>query len=141
MPPTPAGNAYITQIEPKENPKLTQNGRASASEGFDLFWANYPRKVGKGQAERAWRAAIKKAPADQITTSMLAYPFDRDRPEFIPHASTWLNGERWLDRIEAPRPRFQNGFLEIAQDFARGVEPAPSDNPVTLFLEGFKNVH
>lgn len=123
--------------EPKRTQKRTQREPktgARASEGFDVFWSAYPRKVGKGQAERAWRTAVKKASADQITASMLAYPFDRDRPEYIPHASTWLNGERWLDRIEAPRRRFQNGFLELIRRDQAGETPIAVDNPVAEFL-------
>ena len=65
------------------------------------FWNDYPRKVGKKAAFKAWKRHIKnnKQEAPQI---MLAYIDFTDQLEgkdeqFIPHLSTWINGERWKD--------------------------------------------
>jgi hypothetical protein len=40
--------------------------------------------------------ARRKATPEQLTIALLCYEFSPD-PKFVPHAATWLNGERWLD--------------------------------------------
>jgi len=78
-------------------------------ERFDDFWEIYGKKVGKGQAERAWRAARKKADAVTIIDGAAAFIAWTTKsgtdPQFIPHPATWLNGERWTDE----RPTEQTG--------------------------------
>ena len=65
---------------------------------FELFWKNYPRKTNKGFA----RKVFSKLKVDQeLLNKMLKalavqVPQWKD-PQYIPHPSTWLNGERWLD--------------------------------------------
>jgi DNA-binding MarR family transcriptional regulator len=66
---------------------------------FEDFWQVYPKKVGKGQARIAFRSAIKKATKDELISSAQAFAQQHAATDkqFVPHASTWLNGERWLD--------------------------------------------
>lgn len=66
---------------------------------FEEFWQAVPRKIGKGQARRAWKTAIKKADPDTIISAMRQYAEQRrgQDGQFTAHPSTWLNGERWLD--------------------------------------------
>lgn len=73
---------------------------------FDDFWAAYPRKDGKLAARKAWPKAAKKLDQGRLvkaaaywTTLWQGAGTSR---EHIPHASTWLNGERWND--EPPTP-------------------------------------
>ncbi|MBN6054561.1 hypothetical protein JYK22_21645, partial [Nonomuraea sp. RK-328] len=68
---------------------------------FVAFWENYPRKVGKPSARTAWRKAIKDKVDPQLLINAAAA--FRDDPErrrqakrFTPHASRWLNDERYL---------------------------------------------
>ena len=72
---------------------------------FDAFWASYPKKVGKGQAVKAWRVAVKKADAGTITAGLhaavTAWKRAGTEQQFIPNPSTWLNGERWADEVTA----------------------------------------
>jgi len=69
---------------------------------FNLFWAQYPRKVGKLTAQRSWQ----KMPDDHKQKALEAIVEHRKYWtakgtdwEFIPHASTWLNQERYFDEI------------------------------------------
>lgn len=73
---------------------------------FDDFWKHYPRKLNRGAAKKAWMAAVKKAnPADIIAAvSEYATLVAGKDPQFIPHGSTWLNGERWSDEEETGPP-------------------------------------
>lgn len=66
---------------------------------FEDFWQVYPKKVGKGQARIAFRSALKKATKDELISAAqtFAQQHAATDKQFIPHASTWLNGERWLD--------------------------------------------
>lgn len=67
-----------------------------ASGDFAEFWEAYPRKIGKGQAERAYATALRHADHGQIMAALRSQRFDG--PErFIPHPATWLNSKRWLD--------------------------------------------
>lgn len=69
---------------------------------FDNFWILYPRKVGRGAAQKAFEKALAKFTADEIMAGVINYSQSRTLPEmqFIPHAATWLNQERWADVIE-----------------------------------------
>lgn len=76
---------------------------------FGDFWRTYPRKVGKAAAEKAWK---RLAPPDGLVRVILAaverqrhWPqWVKDGGQFIPHPTTWLNGQRWEDEAEeAPR--------------------------------------
>ena len=73
----------------------------------DHFWPAYPRHVGRAVAQRAWD---KLGLTDSAKTDESAF-FNRimdglddwkarhkdAEPQFIPHASTWLNQHRWED--------------------------------------------
>ena len=89
---------------------------------FNDAWLAYPRKVGKGHAEKAWSKAIKKIDEKELCKLLSKYIdslLGRDQ-KFIPHLATWLNGERWKDDIEAPQ---ENGidhmFRDMVNDLAR----------------------
>lgn len=89
-------------------PTTTSRKRSDAADaaGFDEFWSRYPRKVGRGQAVKAWRTALRKTDGQTITAGLEAHLplWETKDQNFIPHASTWLNGERWADTIPAPKP-------------------------------------
>jgi uncharacterized protein YdaU (DUF1376 family) len=74
-------------------------------DGFAEFWKAYPRKVGKGAALKAWAKIKSKADTLQAILKAIAWQrtadqWTKDGGQFIPHPSTWLNEQRWLD--EAP---------------------------------------
>lgn len=72
---------------------------------FDEFWIAYPRKEGKAPARKAFDKAAKKVGGSFLVMAAVEYRqwcerSDKEK-EFIPHAATWLNQERWDDeRIE-----------------------------------------
>lgn len=86
---------------------------AVTDDGFDTFWATYPRKISKGAARKAWAKAIKTSPAADITAGAARFAAERQGqdPKFTPHPASWLNGERWTDEPEQPRLRaVSNGY-------------------------------
>jgi hypothetical protein len=98
--------ALTTPTTPAKKP-----GKLKASKPpsrFDEFWAAYPRKVGRKAAQKAFD---KLAPNTELLTTILAAlvaqaasPKWLMEPQFIPHASTWINGQRWEDAVEGIAP-------------------------------------
>lgn len=90
-------------------PSVTATTKTTTdSSSFDDFWKVYPLKVAKGQARKAWRAAIKKAEPSAIIAAADRYrrsPYRK--PEFTAHPSTWLNGERWDDEDPSSTVSFE----------------------------------
>jgi hypothetical protein len=68
--------------------------------GFDVFWREYPRKVSKEKAKKAWNS-IKPSPIlqDEMLKAMAFQKTTWDNPRYIPHPATWLNGHRWEDEL------------------------------------------
>ena len=66
---------------------------------FEDFWLLYPRKTGKGLARTAYEKALLKTDEATLLKAVESYAQDPNLPEdqFVPHASTWLNQERWTD--------------------------------------------
>lgn len=70
------------------------------------FWALYPRRAGKKNARKAWRA-LNPSPAlvDRMIQALdwqVRQPqWTKDGGAFIPYPATWLNGERWADEPPA----------------------------------------
>lgn len=76
---------------------------------FAEFWSNYPRKVGKQHALKAWNkikptaelhSRIIKAIADQKKSDQWC----RENGRFIPNPATWLNGGYWDNEVEEVKP-------------------------------------
>jgi len=90
-------------------------------ESFDRFWAIYPRKVSKKQAKKAW---FKVVTDEALTNKIMQNVSDRvqigdwstNRVEFIPHASTYLNGEKWEDEIELPQKQTKTRHKSLHDD-------------------------
>lgn len=68
---------------------------------FDDFWRAYPRRVGRGAAVKSWDKMTKalKIPAADILKGCHAYAAAMRGKDiqYVAHASTWLNQQRWLD--------------------------------------------
>ena len=74
---------------------------------FDEFWPLYPRKVAKKAARKAW----DKLKPDQELFDKIKEDIEQriafglwttDKFDFIPHAATYLNGERYEDEHSIP---------------------------------------
>ena len=88
------------QSRPMNHPNKPSNETSV----FNLFWSEYPIKVGKAAAKKAWEKAIKVEAPDVIIAGAVRYAADPNRhPSFTAHASTWLNAHRWTDSPLPPR--------------------------------------
>lgn len=92
------------RLEEKRTPISPKGG--DVPEGFLEFWKEYPKKVAKPVALRAFR---KLSPNPDALTAILNHvraakssdQWSRDAGAFIPHPATYLNQRRWEDTTEA----------------------------------------
>lgn len=83
--------------------------------GFGEFWSAYPRKVGKGEAEKAWKVTKGvelKTILQAIERARATEQWRKDGGQFIPHPATWLRQKRWEDEPEAT-PRTAGNVCEL----------------------------
>jgi hypothetical protein len=87
----------------KDNKKRTD----AKTDDFDAFWAVYPRKVGKGDAKKAF--AKVKAPVSVLITAVntqkQSQQWLRNDGQYIPNPATWLNQGRWEDELPTKEGR------------------------------------
>ncbi len=95
-----------------QKPKRQRGPRAAPDwepERFEAFWKFYPRGENKQGAIRAWDR-LKPSPEliDQMAVALVEQKKSKHWQDGIgiPHASTWLNNQRWLDTVTiAPSER------------------------------------
>jgi hypothetical protein len=78
-----------------------QKGKEVES-AFETFWKIYPKKVGKGAAEKSWKKI--KSPGETLGLILRALVWQKqseqwkkENGQFIPMPATYLNQTRWLD--------------------------------------------
>jgi hypothetical protein len=90
--------------EPPKPPEAGGRDRTAYPADFEAFWLAYPRKAKKRAALKAWDGATKRAgSAAPIMAGLAGHRFTPD-PQFIPHPSTWLNCDQWLDVQDTTDP-------------------------------------
>ena len=100
------GNTEIEkEIEKeKEKEKEIEKEIEIEKEMFAAFWAAYPRKVAKQAAMKAFEKAMKLTTLDILLDALDRHKqsaqWIKDGGNFIPHAATWLNQQRWEDELE-----------------------------------------
>ena len=125
------GDSNITKLDfsKKNIGKSNTTSRANLAHPLDTpfflaFWQAYPRRIGKGAARAAFSKASTIADPNMIVQGAIAYAKhvaeEGTEQQFIPHAATWLNGERWEDDLESERvsrkPKLKNGWEGVFDD-------------------------
>lgn len=96
-----------TETDTKERKKELDRVGSDEDPDFAAFWAPYPRKIGKGQARKAYRAAVIGRHVDPKAIIVACEHFRdevrrlRTEQQFVPHPATWLNGERYGDEPDS----------------------------------------
>lgn len=106
--PPPNQEPLTINQEPIDQKTCSATACVSADENlFPKFWGLYPRKVGKADAQKAWKKLKVTDELYGLITSGLARQvvstdWTKDKGQYIPHPSTWLNGRRWEDEVVTP---------------------------------------
>jgi len=74
-----------------------------SEQDFEIFWKEYPKKVGKKKACFSF-LKLKKDLLSKILEALKKQKFSpawqENDGQFIPHPATWINGERWEDDVQ-----------------------------------------
>lgn len=70
---------------------------------FELWWSEYPKKVAKKDAHKAWMSRkVDEALFDVImgaTRAQIEFAWVHTDRQYIPHPASWLRGERENDEV------------------------------------------
>ena len=88
---------------------VIKNSKKELHNDFSLFWKEYPKKIGKGAAEKAWKKM--KPPIEDVLDAIRVQrqtdQWLKNKGQFIPNPATWLNQKRWEDEVEVTiNPKF-----------------------------------
>ncbi len=68
---------------------------------FELFWREYPRRVARVSARKAFKRAWQKVDIDELLAAVKrakkSPAWSKSGGEYVPYPATFLNQERWLD--------------------------------------------
>lgn len=129
-PPSPLSlpDKEISPTPPKEiNLTLSPLPPTREADEFERWYANFPNKVGKGAALKAWPAARKQASFEILSAGLVRYLAKADDRMWC-NPATWLNQGRWLDEPATAPPRQAGrrnvvGVLnELISEFENGTE-------------------
>lgn len=81
--------------------------KALGSHEFHAFWAEYPRKVAKLEAVKAWMKGVCDGSLGEILAGLEAWKRTNQWAdlEAIPYPATWITGQRWKETPERGRSK------------------------------------
>ncbi len=119
--------------EPVKEPKTLCTSEVVLAEAFEVFWKLYPNKKSKKDARKAWE---KLKPSSELRQTLMtalgshrvSRDWTKDDGQFVPMASTWLNGERWTDVLKPTIAGGQafNNLPDHTPDMYQGGEDEPA---------------
>jgi hypothetical protein len=126
--------------EPFNQRKEPDISSSSVDDGFATFWATYPRRKGKGAAQKAWVKALKLADSETIIAGAARYAETRagEDPNYTAHPTTWLNQQRWEDEPDPETRRPQTKWATQMQEIGNYLENR-THNPFDLPTQGELN--
>lgn len=106
----------VTLDKDKDTDKNKDLNPSVTDISFGQFWEAYPKKRGKGAAERAWKKIRKPTELlpeilGAIASQKNADQWTRDGGQYIPNPATWLNERRWEDELEQSAPKYNPMML------------------------------
>ncbi|MEB0311537.1 hypothetical protein QN382_19880 [Pseudomonas sp. 10B1] len=95
---TPPDTDSDTDSDSEKTPKVDSDAL------FASFWKLYPRKVSKDAAQKAWgklnlSTGLFNTICEALAKHCLLDDWAKGGGQFVPHASTWINGRRWTDEM------------------------------------------
>lgn len=115
------GNENVNEnidVNNKEDKGVKGEKKPSA---FDAFWYAYPKKIGKGEARKAF-AKVKvdlQTLLDAIDKQKKSEQWTKNNGQFIPNPSTWLNQGRWEDELPSKAGKGRTDLGEAEREAIR----------------------
>jgi len=131
------GKPQAINIDKSIEEKIENNIRAS-DDGFDEFYALYPKKKAKKDALKAWKALnpnleLRQTIRQDIEARLRGDWGKRDRFQYIPFPATYLRGQRWEDESEMrtdakpTRPADEDLFAGLTEEQIAEYERLAND--------------
>ena len=97
---TPPNVTVKERDESQKRTKVSNNSQGlDYTPGFRSFWSFYPKRVGKGEAFKAWTKSNCEVISEVVVKAVreqIAY-LNREGGKFTPLPATWVNQRRWED--------------------------------------------
>jgi hypothetical protein len=134
---TPAKTAKSSATEklfPDLPPAKAKAPRTSAIDSaFDIWWQQYPKKVGTAVARKAYQRVVTKGEAspEELLAGVLRYAATQTGKDakYVKNPQGWLNDARWTDEPD-PAPSVQFGASSRSQQ--------PRRSYIDIALEGLQ---
>ena len=98
-----------------------------ADSRFDEFWEAYPKRVGRGAAEKAYErihptAELQGQMLAAVSIAKKSRQWQENNGQYIPNPATWLNQRRWEDDPSpAIGPPAENPQVNMAQEAIEAI--------------------
>lgn len=100
----PTSNQPITTIEEGNKGKKKERNN-TYTESFEIFWKEYPNRVGKPDALKKYKEQEHSDIMDWLTRWKEYWDYSNTEQRYIPHPATWLNQERYKDEPPETKPK------------------------------------
>lgn len=126
---TPVEDDCQLPIEINEpTPAPAEKAAKKSADGFDDWWKQYPKKVGKIDAQKAYRSAIKHGATPQALLEGLkrynaSWRAKNTELQYIPYPASWLRKGRWEDELTTS----ESIQSSLAVNPATGKAPSKED--------------
>ena len=127
---------------PNPNPTPTRAGahETQPDDSFNRFWDEYPKKVAKQDAIKAWE---KLRPDASLVTGIMNGLFKwkssdewkRNEGQFVPYPATWLNHRRWEDEVKAGSSVKPSAKTVAAQQYTQRDYSKVDEEAMALMLK------
>jgi hypothetical protein len=97
-----------TTRKPQSRHTINKNEKNKENENsysqFEIFWNEYPKKVAKQDAIKAWNKiqfsdGLFELIINKVKLFRETPDWKKENGQFVPMPATWLNGKRWQDEI------------------------------------------
>jgi hypothetical protein len=126
---------FPDDLPPPAKAKAPQ--RSAIDESFDVWWQQYPKKVEKAAARKAYHRIVSKGEAspEELLSGVMKYAAAQTGkdPKYTKYPQGWLNDARWTDEPDpAPSASFgassrsqqpRRSFIDIALEGLHRDEP------------------
>lgn len=112
---SPPKNTKINNTKNKNVQPPSGGSRNPDPPGFDDWWKHYPRKEAKGDARKAFKAALRKTDLATLVAATKRYAIEVRGTErkFQKLPGGWLRDERWLDYGPQPADVTDEQVVEL----------------------------